>query len=377
MVPRLSSLTPAVRQLLEALTRPERCSSLDGRGWDVLIRVARAANLLGVLASRLGRDGAAASAPQPVRETLESALLAARHRRQMARHELDSVWRALRPASVPVLLLKGVAYIEQGLPCADGRMLEDIDVMVPRARLADAERLLIEAGWELEKKDAYDQHYYRAWSHELPPLRYPGHAFQVDVHHAILPPTGRVQPDVRALWEASVSVPDRPFLVLAPVDQLLHCAAHAFQDSDCTGRLRDLVDLDSLARTFVERDPHLWRTLAHHARRHELASAIWFALAFARAWLGTPVPLALLNGERLRRPVWVGRACVTSLAGRTLPPPDPDRLPGRGARWAAALMAARAAWLRMPPWLLAYHATRKALRRWRSPAPDAAPSESP
>ena len=50
---------------------------------------------------------------------------------------------------------------------------------------------------------------------------------------------GRLQP---SKWH--------PWQVLHPVDQVLHCAAHLFLDSDLRDRIRDLVDLDGLFRHF-------------------------------------------------------------------------------------------------------------------------------
>jgi len=116
---------------------------------------------------------------------------------QMVLREMLAVAKVLEPLGIPLIALKGAAYIAQGLRCADGRLPEDLDLMVPRDRLDEAERALVEAGWASQKTDAYDQHYYRAWSHELPPMRFAGHAIELDVHHTILPPVGRVHLDRR------------------------------------------------------------------------------------------------------------------------------------------------------------------------------------
>ena len=186
-----TALPRHVALLLEALTAPLQgdVPSLDD--WDVLVRAARAARLLGVIRARFERARLVDAVPPEVRAHLDGDRNAAAYRRQMILREMHAVWRVLQPLGVRVVLLKGAAYIAQGLRVAEGRLPEDLDLMVPRDRLDEVERALVDGGWEFGQVDAYDQHYYRAWSHELPPLRFPGHAIELDVHHTILPPIGR------------------------------------------------------------------------------------------------------------------------------------------------------------------------------------------
>ncbi len=251
MPPQRDALGRHVCLLLDLLEAPARGGSLSPEEWDLVVRSARRARLLGTLRARLDRAQALDSVLPQVRAHLDSARVLAAYRRQMVLHEMHAVAKVLEPLGVPMILLKGAAYLAQGLRCAEGRLPEDLDLMVPRERLDEAERALVGAGAKFEKTDAYDQHYYRAWSHELPPLRFPGHALELDLHHTILPPTGRVRPDARALVAAAVAIPGSPFRALSPADQVLHACAHLFQDSDCTERLRDLVDIDGLLREHV------------------------------------------------------------------------------------------------------------------------------
>src|SRR3546814_1875839 len=59
-----------------------------------------------------------------------------------------------------------------GLPPARGRLFSDIDFMVPRDRIDEVERILVKADWAPAVKDAYDQRYYRRWTHQIPPLKH-------------------------------------------------------------------------------------------------------------------------------------------------------------------------------------------------------------
>jgi hypothetical protein len=267
---------------------------------------------------------------------------------------------------VPVVALKGSAYILADLPLAAGRMPRDIDLMVERQRLDDVERALRAAGWEFTKTDEYDQHYYREWSHELPPMRAQALPLELDLHHTILPPIGRLKPDAARLFADSVPVPDSHFRVLRPADQLLHAAAHLFQDSDCAGSLRDLVDIDGLARGFsAQQGEDFWRVLLESARLHGLGRPLWYAFAFCRAWLRTPVPEWMWSEFEQFRPPGIARRTVIGLAARVLGPVHPDAELQKIDRLAAAALEFRALWLRMPPSTLAYHAASKFLRSIR------------
>lgn len=350
-----------VQSLLAALKQPEDCAGLDELRWERLIRSARAARLLGVLDARLARLAPAIPIPEAARRHLAAGRIEARFRRQKIVYLLTTIEPLLR--GVPCILLKGAGYLAQDLVMADGRLPSDVDIMVPRDRLDEVERALLEAGWQYENADPYDQHYYRAWSHELAPLQAPGQALELDVHHTILPPLGRLKPQTSALLAASLPVSGSPFNVLCAADQVLHAAAHLFQDSDCTGRLRDLVDIDALMRAHAATDASFWAALVQRAALHSLGRPLWYATAFACSWFDTPIPdWAAARIAEFRPSPWSRRA-LCALARRTLVPVDPDGEPSRTRALATRLLEARGVWLRMPPHVVAYHATHKL---WRS-----------
>lgn len=352
-------LAPHVRGLLNTLQAPERCSELDAHAWDHLIRTARSARLLGTLATRVGAIVPIDQLEAAVERQLRAGSVEAHFRRQKVRYLLSAIAPLMGSTAAPCILLKGAAYIAQGMEMADGRLPADVDVMVPRAALDAVERSLLAAGWQYEKLRPYDEVYYRMWSHELPPLRSPGQALELDLHHTILPPLGRLKPDTEALFRAAVPIAGTTFGVLAPADQTLLAAAHLFHDSDCTNRLRDLVDIDGLLRAFSAVDSGFWHELDAHARLHHLGRPLWYALTFAQAWLGTPIPPEAAAAIDAYRPSRTAASLVTALIQRTLPPIHPDGESTRDRRWASRTLLARATWLRMPPRRFARHTLHK------------------
>ena len=217
------------------LAQPARAAQLDARGWTALLAIAQAERLLGSLAHRL--DGLAA--PAAAKRVLDGARRSADTGRTQALWEAEMAHRALMPLDIPVVLLKGTAFVAAGMDAGQGRQIGDLDILVPRVRIGEVEAALLSAGWEWVKPDPYDDAYYRTYMHELPPLIHRERDRMIDVHHTILPLTARVTPDAAALIEAAEAL-DNGLAILAPQDMMLHAVAHLFADGDLAGGLRNL-----------------------------------------------------------------------------------------------------------------------------------------
>jgi hypothetical protein len=274
--------------------------------------------------------------------------------------------RALAPLGVPVVLLKGTAYVAAGLEAGRGRSIGDLDILVPRDSLAEVERALLAAGWEWVKEDSYDDQYYRRWMHELPPLIHRERDRMIDVHHTILPLTARPKPDMAAMLEARVPLEDGLF-TLSPEDMIVHAAAHLFADGDLAGGLRNLWDIDRLLREFGERDSDFEPKLLGRARQHGLVPEVARAVRLAHHIYKTPIrcqapkltPLISKrsskgeSGYRIRASDRLYRRRLLARDGW-----------GRATRPLTRLgFYVRSHWLRMPPLMLARHLWVKARRR--------------
>ena len=357
----LGPADPCVHTLLALLADPHHVLSIGLPEWDKTIRLARQARLLGVLAQRIQpHDELRSAVPECVLGHLRSATVYSAHRGHLLRMELTALAKAL-PPELPVVVLKGAAYMLQKLDLARGRLPSDVDLMVAHSDLDPAEAALRNAGWEFEEIDAYTERYYRQWSHELPPLRVPGHPLEVDLHHTIPPVTGRLKPDTTLLFADLQALPGERFLVLHPLDQILHAVVHLFQDSDLQAHLRDLVDIDGLLRAHVHSHDD-WQALAARAVQHRVERPLWYALRYCRAWLTTPVPedlpLATPPAAVIRLFDWVFPRCTL--------PRIPDQPAGISRRTAARLGSLRHQWLRLPPGLLVRQIAHKSMRAWRA-----------
>jgi hypothetical protein len=364
--PHLSVPNPPahVASLLSAVMSPDAAQSFDAPTWDLLIRTARRTQLLGTLAARIA-SARSVSPPERARRLLEAAAIESRFRQAKVRHLLATIAPVISRSASTALLLKGAAYVMQSRAVAAGRLPADVDVLVPRADLQEVESALLDAGWQYDAIDPYDDRYYRRWSHELPPMRAAGQALELDLHHAILPPYGRVRPSIAQLLDASEPITGQPFRALCATDQILHVAAHLFQDGDCANRLRDLVDFDFLfaEAARVGGADFFADALTQRARNLGLTRALAYTASFAAEWAGSEG--GALVAERLASSYggWTTVA-VIGLAARGIAPVHPDAEPeGVGARLPLLLLSARSLWLRMPPHRGVQHALAKLLRR--------------
>jgi hypothetical protein len=348
--------------LLRALVAIDSVASLSPPDWDILVRQARRVSLLARVTALLEERNLLDKVPAFARLQLESARAVANNEERILRWEVNRINRALSDSDVTVVLLKGAAYVFADLPVARGRLSSDVDILVPRKQLRNVEERLVKHGWQHVKLEDYDQYYYRTWAHELPPLQHRERKTIVDVHHTILPLTGRLHPDPEKLLQSAVPVDGTRFKVLAPADMVLHSAAHAFQDGDLQRGLRDVVDLDDLFRHFG-RNREFWDTVAGRAEEIDLARPLYYALRYARKICKTPIPEKTLERSRRWQPPWPLCAMMDKLVSGALAPRELDgsRSINSVCRW---LLYVRSHWLRMSPWLLAKHLLRQSRRRF-------------
>jgi hypothetical protein len=295
------------------------------------------------------------------RDLMDGALAEADYHASKLRWAIDRVLHALAGQEIFLVLLKGGAYLQAGLAAAEGRLVSDLDLLVPRERLAEVEQALLSDGWTAMSLDAYDQHYYRTWMHELPPLQHAVWGLVVDVHHAIAPETSRLRPDSEWLLAGARPTDDPRLGVLSPPDMVLHNCVHLFHDGDLRNGLRELLDLAALLEELSIREG-FWSDLVARARTLGLSRPLYYGLSQVASLLRSPVPDEALRALRPYAPFWPLRPVILAAMARLL---RPRRLQGGEplrdlVQW---LFYLRSHWLRMPPMLLVRHLLVKARKR--------------
>lgn len=353
---------PARNLLTDCLAEPRRLAALDPGDWDRLLPQAREAQMLATLWDLLQEWGNAETAPEAVRYQLWGAWLLARRRATAIQWELRCLATELpETRGPPPVLLKGVAYIVRDLPGARSRLCGDIDLLVPRAAIERVERILYWSGWSRGQLDPYDEHYYRHWMHQLPPLQHRRRRSTLDLHHNILPETVRSPPDPARLIDWAEPVPgDAVFATPAPVHMVIHSAAHLFADSEWDKAVRDFYDLDRLLRHFAQRGGDtFWDELVLEAEAMACGRQVYYALRCCSRWFGTPVPPDVL--ARLRE--FAPAAPLLALVERIFGFATAARAAGPTPRLTAlcrSFMFVRSHWIKMPPVMLVRHLFHKA-----------------
>ncbi len=345
--------------------------------WELLLRQARHANLLGRLALLLQASGQLDEVPAQVRPHFQSAQTWSVAQMRAVRWEAREIHKALACLLCPVVLLKGAAYVLAELPAAQGRLFSDVDILVPRGSIDSVETLLKMAGWENGEQDAHEQRYYRQWMHEIPPMFNSARGTVIDVHHNILPLTSRIKVDAEKLLADIVPLDAWPGMFrLSNTDLVLHSACHLFLDGEFDKGLRDLVDLDALLRHFG-RDPSYWAQLVARARILGLAPILFYALRYTARLLRTPVPASCVIDLEDASPGPVKLVLMDAIFGRALRPDHPSCADS----WtgvARGFLYLRAHWMRMPAHLLLPHLFNKAWRRFKDePKTDGAQVHAP
>lgn len=357
--------------LIVAVLRAPEPPALAPREWEDLLAQARRSRLLARLAWRLATQGWLAGVPPGPRLHLEGALQVVRRQIDQVRWELDRIDAALARLQVPVVLLKGAAYIAADLPPARGRLFADVDILVPKEALRRVESALMAGGWIAERLDAYDERYYRDWMHELPPLQHVQRHTHLDVHHTITPPTSRFPVDGAALIAAARPLHDGSvFHVLAPTDQVLHSAVHLMQEGEFDGGLRDLMDIDDLLQYHGRGEPAFWIALAGRAQALGLAVPLAHVLYHLERLFGTRAPPAAQPALAALHPRGPRRWLMNRLLAAALRPDHP-RCTTAWTRPARLALYVRSHWLRMPWYQILPHLMRKGWMRAQARRADA------
>lgn len=338
--------------LLALLAEPNRVASFDEGEWSLLLAEARACDVLPRLATRLLDDPGPEVIPARFRRHLVAAVKQGEALIQDVRREMAFVSRALAEVGGALVLLKGGAYVMAGLPPARGRTFSDLDILVRRNQLPEAESALLLGGWAASDVDEYDQRYYREWSHEIPPMTHRDRQTTVDLHHSLVMPTCRIQIDSERMISDVVPLPGlKSWWRLCDEDLVLHAASHLLLNSEFDHGLRDLGDIDLLLRHFERISPGFADRVLERAHIVGMGLMAEQCFALCRHFFRTPVlaTAAPISGPLLH----LLAAATNTRHPDTRPPWQP---------LAETLLMIREVSLRLPPALLARHLGHKAMQ---------------
>ena len=315
-----------IRRLLSiALKCPANVARMSSAELDLTLRVIRRVRLHGRLAAKLKEAGVFDELPSTARDQLDSALVMAESRTRLAKWELNRIaWALEDNSAVPLVVMKGCAYLLLDLPNSPGRIFADVDLLLPEDELELVEAALNQRGWYTQKLSPYDQNYYRKWTHELPPLIHAEREVEIDLHHNVIPRTARLHPSSKKLLDQSRLLPNSRYRVLADEDIVLHAITHLMFDGDLADKLRDLIDISDLIVHFSTRACDFWEKFVDRAVELDLARPAYYGIRYARMFLDVPVPERVIESSNNWAPPRFIVMLMDRLVPRALYPQHPD-----------------------------------------------------
>ncbi|MCH2056455.1 MAG: nucleotidyltransferase family protein [Thalassotalea sp.] len=267
--------------LITALKSPAVVSSFSTDDWNQLFAQLRVSQTALYFLDFIKRNGLIESTPNKIINYLENERYKVDYQRNQTIYEVNEINEALSLEGIQAIYLKGAAYVLADLPIAKWRNFADIDLLVAKKDIANAEILLKTVGYSSQKTDDYDQKYYREYMHEIPPLQQIERGTVVDLHHNILPTCISTPLNINLLAEDSrqdeLGLNSRVF---KPEAMFLHSAIHLFQEGEFEKGLRDLLDLSILYQEFTNGDEAFDGKVIELAVNSEQQKPLYFALRF-------------------------------------------------------------------------------------------------
>jgi hypothetical protein len=272
-----------------------------------------------LLHQRLQGNGTLGSVAAPLAAQLVEARRATALDNLRKYGEFRRVARALGEAGIPLIALKGLNLAELVYRDISLRPMSDLDILVPRDRVAECIALLRKLDY------GHDEDLGAAAVAMLGTkcnlgLAYAKLDIWLEVHWSLDERHGEATDPVPDVWKSALParLGDADTQVMSPEFLLLHVCAHLACNHSFAFSLRALCDIAEIVRMHPALD---WAAVVEHGSRHHWKRGIAAALRLARDHLGVPVPvtsLAALGGDALG-PAMLAEALAQILCATSLP----------------------------------------------------------
>ncbi|WP_078428887.1 nucleotidyltransferase family protein [Alkalihalobacterium alkalinitrilicum] len=208
--------------------------------------------------------------------------------------EMEQVNQHLAQQGIRLLFLKGPVIAQSLYGEVSLRTSSDLDFLIPIEKLAEAEQLLVELGYE---KDDYIETVLNdwRWRHHHVTYFHPHKGIKMEIHWRMHPGPGK-EPRFNELWERkdTSTLTSSSVYFLGNEDLFLFLAAHGARHG--WSRLRWLMDIHQLLQQSVD-----WRQLRKLLKKYDMTHVAGQATILSTQLFGTQVPKEvqfLLEGSR-------------------------------------------------------------------------------
>ena len=195
-------------------------------------------------------------------------------------------------------MLKGGFLANAVYPVPFLRPMTDLDLLVPRNRLAEVRAVLEPWGFRMDEDYNYGHKHNASHGKYIKMITTDGSNILVEVHWDVTKRAERrAEPDIDRLWWQA-----RPWtfdgvtaLTLGPEDLILYLCLHLANEFHCFDRLLWFSDIDAILRHPTL--PVDWTRFVA-ARADRMVTSAYVALMLCQCLLDTPVPLPVLLALR-------------------------------------------------------------------------------
>jgi hypothetical protein len=287
--------------------------------WDAAAALALRQGVAPLLHRRLQAEGALGAVPAHLAGQLEQERRATALDNLHNYGEFHRVARALGKAGIPLIALKGLHLAELVYRDISLRPMSDLDILVPRERVAQCVAVLRGLDY------GHDQELASAVAGMLDTkcnlgLEHATLGTWLEVHWTLDERHGEATDPLPDVWRGArpARLGNAEAQVMSPEFLLLHVCAHLACNHSFAFSLRALCDIAEIVQVHPALD---WAAVAEHGSRHYWKRGIAAALRLARDHLGVPVPataLAALGGDALD-PAMLAEAMAQVLCATSLP----------------------------------------------------------
>jgi len=210
--------------------------------------------------------------------------------------ELKTILVALNAASIPVIVLKGAYLAQTVYPQLHLRQMRDIDLLIPKDRIIQANKILQSQGYAVsaqyadpfnataEAKGTQNQ------GHHLIPLTRGAGLPLVELHWTLCGAHEAYGFLLAEVWQRATPITlwGEPALTLCPEDLLLHLCHHAAYHHTFDLGLRNLIDITRIVANF--QDTIDWVALQQTAENWRWQRGVYLTLALTNRLFGLALP---------------------------------------------------------------------------------------